>query len=125
MNKEKYICESINQICGVNIYENKRTQDLVDIRSLACYMLHKDLKFTLHKVKDHFNSRGKKITHCTVLYNVRMFEEVRRRKPHLNDVRDRIMTRIDPKYLLIKMIENIEDISKIEQITNCVNYNEL
>jgi hypothetical protein len=35
------------------------------------------------------------------------------------------MTRIDPKYLLIKMIENIEDISKIEQITNCVNYNEL
>jgi hypothetical protein len=75
-------------------------------------------------VKDHFNSKGKKLTHCTVLYNVRMFEEVRRRKPHLNDVRDAIMGKIDPKYLLMKMIENIEDISKIEQITNCVNYNE-
>jgi len=121
MTKANYIGQSINQICGVNIYENKRTQDLVDIRSLACYILHKDLKFTLHKIKDHFNSKEKRMTHCTVLYNVRMFEEVRRRKPHLNDVRDTIMGTIDPKFLLIKMIENIEDISKIEQITNCIN----
>lgn len=124
MDKAKYICESINQICGVNIYENKRTQDLVDIRSMACYIIHKDLNFTLHKVKDHFNSSGKKMTHCTVLYNVRMFDEVRRRKPHLNDIRDTIMGTIDPKYLLMKRIENIEDISKIEQITNCVNHYE-
>ena len=124
MNKEKYICESINQICGVNIYENKRTQDLVDIRSMACYILHKDLKFTLHKVKDHFNSKGKKMTHCTVLHNIKIFEQAIKIKPHLNDVRDTVMGTIDPKYLLMKMIEKIEDISKIEQITNCVNYND-
>ena len=91
---------------------------------MACYILHKDLKFTLHKVKDHFISKGKHFDHSTVLYNVRMFQEVRRRKPHLNDVRDTIMGTVDPKYLLIKMIENIEDTTRIEQITNCVNYNE-
>lgn len=125
MTQANYIGESINHLCGVNIYENKRTPDLVDIRSMACYILHKDLKFTLHKVKDHFNSRGKKMTHCTVLYNVRMFQEVRRRKPRLNDVRDTIMGTVDPKYFLIKMIENIEDTSRIEQITNCVNHYEI
>jgi len=120
MNKAKYICESINQICGVNIYENKRTQDLVDIRSMACYILRKDLKFTLYNVRDHFISNGKKMTHCNVMHNVKLFQEVRKRKPHLNDIRDTIMRTIDPKYLLMKMIENIKDISRIEQITNCV-----
>ena len=121
MNKEKYICETINSLMGVNIYENRRTQDLVDIRSMACYILHKDLKFTLHKIKDHFNSKGKKLTHCSVLHNVRLFDEVRRRKPILNDVRETIMGDIDPKFLLLKRIENINDIDQIEQITNCLN----
>ena len=124
MNKEKYICESINQICGVNVYENKRTQNLVDIRSMACYILHKDLKMTLHKVKEHFNTQGKSITHCTVLHNVRLFDEVRKRKPELNDIRDTVMGTIDPKFLLMKRIENIQDISKINQITNCVKHYE-
>lgn len=122
MNKEKYICETINSLMGVNIYENRRTQDLVDIRSMACYILHKDLKFTLHKIKDHFNSKGKKLTHCSVLHNVRLFDEVRRRKPILNDVRETIMGDIDPKFLLLKRIENINDIDQIEQITNCLNH---
>lgn len=122
MNKEKYICETINSLMGVNIYENRRTQDLVDIRSMACYILHKDLKYTLHKIKDHFNSKGKKLTHCSVLHNVRLFDEVRRRKPILNDVRETIMGEIDPKFLLLKRIENINDIDKIEQITNCLNH---
>ena len=121
MQKEKYICDTINSLLGVNIYENRRTQDLVDIRSMACYILHKDLKYTLHKIKDHFNSKGKNLTHCSVLHNVRLFDEVRRRKPILNDVRETIMGDIDPKFLLLKRIENINDIDKIEQITNCIN----
>lgn len=125
MSKEKQVCNLINQIYGVNIYENKRTQDLVDIRSMACYILHKDLKMTLHKVKDHFNNNGKNITHCTVLHNVRLFNEVRNRKPELDEIRNIVMGTIDPKFLLIKRIENIDDASKIEQITNCVNHYEI
>ena len=124
MNKAKYICDSINQIYGVNIYENKRTQDLVDIRSMACYILHKDLKLTLHKTKDYFNSRGKKMTHCTVLHNLKVFEQARKIKPELEAVRDSLMTKFDPKYLLLKRIQNIEDKEQIERIINCINYNE-
>lgn len=124
MNKETSVCTAINSICNVNIYENKRTQDLVDIRSMTCYILHKDLKFTLHKIKDHFNSKEKKMSHCNVLHNVRLFDEVRGRKPHLNEIRETIMSSVDPKYFLLKRIENIEDKEKIEQITNCINHYE-
>jgi hypothetical protein len=124
MNKAKYIGESINQLCGVDIYENKRTQDLVDIRSMACFILHKDLKMTLYEVRDHFNFFGKQMNHTSVLHNVRLFAEVRKRKTHLEAIRDTIMQTVDPKYSLLKRIEEINDKGKIEQITNCVNYNE-
>ena len=124
MNKANYIGKSINQLCGINIYENRKTQDLVDARSLLCYILHKDNKITLHKIKEHFVSKGKNYDHATALYSVRAFEEARRRKPELNNIRDMILDRIDPKYALIRRIENINDPSKIEQIINCINYNE-
>ena len=95
MNKQTSVCTAINSICGVNIYENKRTQDLVDIRSMTCYILHKDLKFTLYNVRDHFISNGKKMSHCNVLHNVRLFEKLRGIKPHLNEIRDTIMGAVD------------------------------
>lgn len=125
MNKEKYIIESINQLSGINVYENKRTQEIVDVRSLTCYILHKDLKLTLYKIRDHFNEKGKKFTHATIIHNVKLYEEVRIRKPHLDSIRDTILTTIDPKYLLLKRIQNIDDMNKIKQIINCLNYNEL
>jgi hypothetical protein len=124
MTKETYIGNCINTICNTNIYENKRTQEIVDYRSLFCYILNKDLKLTLHKIKDHLNINGKKMNHATVLHNVRLFEDVRKRKPKLHDLRFEIMGSIDPKYLLLKRIENIKDQEKIEQITNCVNHYE-
>jgi hypothetical protein len=122
--KSKYVGDSINLIYATNIYENSRNQDLVDYRSLCCYILHKDLKMTLYAVRDHFNRNGKAMNHCSVLHNVKLYNEVRSRKPHLDSARDMILGKLDPKYSLLKRIENIDDEIKIEQITNCVNHYE-
>ena len=124
MNKAKYIGESINQLCKVDIYQNKRTQELVDVRSLACYILHKDLKMTLYDVRDHFNFFGKQMNHTTVFHNVKLFEKIRKSKTHLEAIRDTIMQTVDPKYSLLKRIEEINDKGKIEQINNCVSHYE-
>jgi Fe2+ or Zn2+ uptake regulation protein len=89
---------------------------------MACYILHKDLKMTLYDVRDHFNFFGKSITHCTVYHNVKLFAEVRKRKTHLEAIRDTIMQTVDPKFSLLKRIEEINDKGKIEQINNCISY---
>jgi hypothetical protein len=115
------IAERIKLAIGIDVFEKNRKQPIVDVRSMYCYMLRKDLNFTLHKIKDIFKSQGKQFDHSSVHHNVVLFDEVRRRNPHLNDVRDTIMGTIDPKFLLMKRIENIDDMSKISQITNCVN----
>lgn len=123
MTKEEQIINRVNKMFNVNVYENRKTQNLVDLRSLCCYILHKDSKITLYKIRDHFISKGKKSDHATVLYSSNSFEEVRKRRPELNEARDYIMKEIDSKYYLIKIIQGINDKQKILDITNCIKYN--
>ncbi len=122
--KETYIGDYINNHFNTNIYENKRTNEIVQYRSLFCYMLHKDLNLTLHSIKEHLNSKGKKINHTSVLHNVRLFEKFEKTNPSLNITRVKILCKLDPKFLLLKRIQNIDDKEKIEQITNCINHYE-
>jgi chromosomal replication initiation ATPase DnaA len=124
MTKETYIAECIMKLYDINVYDNRRTKEIVEYRSLMCYILHKDLNLTLYKVRDHFNNNGKQMSHCNVHHNVKLFEKLRAKKTHLNELRFEILGSIDPKYLLLKRIENIEDKEKIEQITNCINHYE-
>lgn len=122
MIKEKQITDTINKLYNVDIFTNSKKQNLVDLRSLACYILHKDLKHTLHSIKDWFIFNGKTYDHATVLHSARMFDQVLKRKPEFHDVRAQILQEIDPKFNLIKIIEGITDEQKIIDITNCIKY---
>lgn len=120
-NEKTYIGRIINTIHNTNIYENTRKLEIVKYRSLFCYILHKDLNYTLFTIRDYLNSRGKKINHSSIIHNIRLFEEFKKSNPDMLDTRDKILTKIYPKYLLLKRIKNIEDLDKIEQINNCIN----
>ena len=124
MNNEEQVGRAINTIYNTNIYENRRTKEIVEYRSLMCYILHKDLKLTLYKVRDHFNSKGKKLTHCSVIHNVKLFDEFRKSNNTFEETRDKILSEIDPKFMLIEKIKEIQETNKIEAISNCVNYYE-
>jgi chromosomal replication initiation ATPase DnaA len=121
MTKAEEIGKEINDTLGLNLYENTRTLDLVDARSLYCYILRKDLNYTLYQVRDTLRKQGKSFDHCSVLHNVAIYDEVRRRKPNLELIRDSILGDISPKYTILKKLEKIDDIEKLEQILNCIN----
>lgn len=118
------ISEKINAILGVSLFDNVRTTENVDARALYCFILRNDLKYTLYTIRDIFNARGKKFDHSTVYYNVKLFEEVRNRRKDLEQVRDTIMLDINPKYALIRMIENMQSEDAIDQVYKCLNNNE-
>jgi chromosomal replication initiation ATPase DnaA len=121
MTKAEEIGNEINEMLDLDIYQNTRTLDLVDARSLYCYILRKDLKYTLYQVRDSLRAKGKKFDHCSVLHNVEIYDEVRRRKPKLDFIRDNILGGISPKYAILKKLEKIDDIEKLEQILNFIN----
>jgi hypothetical protein len=112
-------CNDINN--GLNLYENVRTLNLVDARSLYCYILRKDLNYTLYQVRDSLRKKGKLFDHSSVLHMERIYEEVVNRNPRFNLIRDSVLSKVSPKFLIIKNIENLQDESKLEQITNILN----
>lgn len=121
MNKEDIIAKRINKILGINIFENTRTTKLVDARSLYCYILKKDLKLTLHQIKDIFRNKGKLFDHSTVHYSIKIYEEVKSRNPAFEILRNDILGKISIKYLLLNQINKIEDEEQLIKISNCVN----
>ena len=115
------IANDIKTALGIDIFEKTRKMENVDGRSLYCYILNKDLKFTLHRIKDIFNEQGMLFDHSTIYYNVNLYDEVRGRRPHFDTIRDEALGKVEPRYLLIKRIENETSSEQLEQIQNCIN----
>ena len=121
MTRAEEIGNQINEMLDLDIYQNTRTLDLVDARSLYCYILRKDLNFTLYQVRDSLRAKGKSFDHCSVLHNVAIYDEVRKRKPNLDLIRDSILGEISPKYTIIKRLEKIDDVEKLKEILDFIN----
>lgn len=121
MTKEESIADEINVSLGLNLYENSRRLDLVDARSIYCYILHKELNYTLYKVRDSLRAKGKLYNHCSVIHSVKIFDEVRRRRKDINELRDKILFRTNSKYHIIEKVKNIEDEEKLSKINEFIN----
>lgn len=124
MSKEKIISEIINNSLKLNIFENSRKREVVDARSLYCYILRKDFNYTLHRIRDIFIASGRSSTHSTVIHNVNIYDVVLKSNESFNDLRNIILSQVSYKHLLLKKIEQIKDEEKLRDINNCINYYE-
>ena len=122
MTKPEFVALEIKKAIRVNVYDKRKTQEVVDARSLYCYILRNDFNMTLFEVRDTIVEKGRNYDHATVLHSQRMYDEVIKRKPHLSYIRDSILGLISPKYSLIKTINGLDD-DKIKIIEQCVNNN--
>jgi hypothetical protein len=122
MTKPELVAFEILKTIRINVYDKRRTQEIVDARSLYCYILRNDFKMTLFEVRDSIIAKGRSYDHATVLHSERMYNEVISRKPHLSYIRDNILGLISPKYSLIKTINGLDD-DQIKIIEQCVNNN--
>jgi chromosomal replication initiation ATPase DnaA len=121
MTREESIAEEINSALDLNLYENSRRLELVDARSIYCYILHKELNYTLYQVRDSLRAKGKKYDHCSVLHSVRIFDEVRKRRKDINQLRDKILSRTSIKAHILEKIKRIDNEEKLIEINQCVN----
>lgn len=114
------VADNIKLLLGINVYENKRTLPIVDARSMYCYILKKDLGYTLYEIRDSLRANGKKYDHCTVLHNINLWDEVSKRRKELNQIRLELLGKIAPKNTIISYIQNITDKEKINIIYNYI-----
>lgn len=120
MNKAELLGAEINSTLGLNLYENSRKLEIVDARSIYCYILHKEMNYTLYQVRDSLRAKGKNYDHSTVMHSVKMFEEVRERRKDIGNLRDKIMARSNIKSYLLAKIMGIDSDDKLIEINDCI-----
>jgi chromosomal replication initiation ATPase DnaA len=120
----KAISEEIKEKLNVDVFENSRRQNVVDARSLFCYILRKDFHLTLYTIVDVFKSNGKEFSHCSVLHNVNTFEIARKIDYRLDEIRNGILRTANPKAVLINRVREIYDLDRIKGLNNLIDFQE-
>tara|TARA_R100001530_G_scaffold64556_1_gene46336 strand:+ start:472 stop:900 length:429 start_codon:yes stop_codon:yes gene_type:complete len=74
MKQANNIATLIKKQTGVDVFENKRTKQHAEHRSLLCFILRVYFGMTLYQIRDYFKSNGKNYNHATVLHAINKFE---------------------------------------------------
>ena len=113
MKEANKIAKHIIDISGINVFDNTRKREHIEMRSLLTFMLrhHCNMKFT--EIRDFYESKGKSYDHATALHSLKSFETHRRYNPKIDKYFDIVLLRIRNKSKLRRaLINHIIDYTK-------------
>ena len=118
MNKEaNKIAKHIIDISGIDVFNNSRKREYIEMRSLLTFMLRHHCNMTFHEIKDFYQSKGKRYDHATAIHSLKSFETHRRYNRKLDKYFDIVLLRIRNKSKLRKaLINHIVDYTKSKDL---------
>jgi hypothetical protein len=132
MKEANKIAKHIIDISGIDVFENTRKREYIEMRSLLTFMLrhHCNMKFT--DIRDFYESKGKNYDHATALHSLKSFETHRRYNPKLDKYFDIVLLRVRNKSKLRKALINHiidhtkeKDLKRLLKIVDKLNLKEL
>ena len=84
----KKIGDSVKEVSGLDIFDNTRRRDYVEMRALVCYVLRKKLRIGLTNIALYFQSQGKTMHHTTVIHLVNQYPMYKRYNSRLAEIED-------------------------------------
>lgn len=113
MKEANKIAKNIIDISGIDVFNNSRKREYIEMRSLLTFMLRHHCNMTFHEIKDFYQSKGKNYDHATALHSLKSFETHRRYNRNLDKYFDIVLLRIRNKSKLRKaLINHIIDYTK-------------
>ena len=113
MKEANKIAKYIIDISGIDVFDNTRKREHIEMRSLLTFMLRHHCNMKFKEIKDFYESNGKNYDHATALHSLKSFETHRRYNPKLDKYFDIVLLRIRNKSKLRKaLINHIIDYTK-------------
>lgn len=110
------IAQRINEEFNVNIFKHTRSRNVVDARSVFCYIVRNEYNLSLHAIADYFIKNGKPYDHSTAVHSIKNFEIVREYDKRVEQVVAAILKDTDQdahtKYLLNEILEKADKATK-------------
>jgi hypothetical protein len=120
-NRPIEIAKIIKDVTKINVFEKRRTLEIVDARALFCYVLRVDLKYKSVEIREIIRKK-RPYDHATVLYMVKIYDtDVRYRRPDLEELRLQIINQYSPYFTMLKKVNALTDEILMEQIINLID----
>ena len=122
MREANKIAEDIIDISGLDVFDNTRKKEYIQMRSLLTFMLrhHCNMKFT--EIRDFYESNGKNYDHATAIHSLRSFETNRKQNPKLDKYFNIVLLRVRNKSKLRKaLLSHIIDNTKAKDLKILLN----
>ena len=115
------IAAKIKDVTTVDVFEKRRTLQIVDARAMFCYILRVDLKYKSVEIREIIRE-FRPYDHATVLYMVKIYEsDVRYRRPDLEELRLQLINQYSPYFVMLKKAKAIEDEDLMNEIINLID----
>lgn len=120
-NRPIEIAKIIKDVTKINVFEKRRTLEIVDARALFCYVLRVDLKYKSVEIREIIRKK-RPYDHATVLYMVKIYDtDVRYRRPDLEELRLQIINQYSPYFTMLKKVNALTDEELMQQIINLID----
>lgn len=103
------IANKIIELSGINIFENTRKREYVEMRALLCYLLREKLAMRWTNISLFFRAQGKRMDHATAIYAVEVYEVYKTTNKKLEEIE---------KMFTFKTDLNIDEINQIQYLQN-------
>ena len=117
MKEANKIAKHIIDISGIDVFDNTRKREHIQMRSLLTFMLRHHCNMKFKEIKNFYQSNGKNYDHATALHSLKSFETHRRYNPKLDKYFDIVLLRIRNKSKLRRaLINHIIDYTKSKDL---------
>ena len=120
-NRPNQIAKTIKDLTQIDVFDKRRTLEVVDARALFCYILRHDMKYKSVQVRDIIRKR-RPYDHATVLYNVKLYDtDVRYRRPDLEELRLQLVNLYSPYFTMLKKVNALTDETLMKEIIKLID----
>lgn len=112
----KRIGESIKEMTGVDIFEQSRRRELVEMRAVANVLMSKTLRMGWSEIVREYKKNGFNTTHASIIYSCETYPDHSFYNKQLPLIHEALLN--DSKINLIEKIINLspEKLEEIEEI---------
>ena len=114
------ITNIIKEETNINILENTRQREFIELRSVANKYMKEELNYTQQQIADAYIQLGKKIKRLSVRHSINNYEIYSKYNIKLNKVYNRMLLYNAKKANVIKFIKNLNE-DEIEKVNNFIN----
>ena len=114
------ITNIIKEETNINILENTRQREFIELRSVANKYMKDELDYTQQQIADAYIQLGKKIKRLSIRHSINNYEVYSKYNNKLNKIYNRVLLYNAKKANVIKFIKNLNE-DEIEKVNNFIN----